>query len=172
MQSRRVSQRCHNSPDGKRRLASANDVMHRKRAENFGRFWKSQLVELRPASGKDGWLSLAHGNLCGGCHMCWRGGGTWKSQNRKIVPLSPYVEKPLNSKGNKKFRTWTEKSLRVFRISRSYVLSLWTFDVRFTHSHIMAMVQENIWFESRTSLILNWLPNQDSKNLVYTPIYQ
>ena len=31
--------------DGKRRLASANDVMHRKRADDFGRFWKSQLVE-------------------------------------------------------------------------------------------------------------------------------
>ena len=29
----------------------------------FGGFWKSQLVELRPASGEDGWLSLAHGGL-------------------------------------------------------------------------------------------------------------
>ena len=31
------------------------------------------------------------------------GGGRWKSQNRKIVPLSPYVEKPLNSKVIKSF---------------------------------------------------------------------
>ena len=34
----RVTQRCHNSPEGKRRLVSVNDVMHRKRAEAFGRF--------------------------------------------------------------------------------------------------------------------------------------
>ena len=37
-----------------------NDVMHRKRARGgFGGFWKSQLVELSPASGEGGWLSLA-----------------------------------------------------------------------------------------------------------------
>ena len=29
----------------------------------FGGFWKSQLVELSPASGEDGWLSLARGEL-------------------------------------------------------------------------------------------------------------
>ena len=85
--------------DGKRRLVSANDVMHRKRAEDLGRFWKSQWVEMRPASGEDGWFSLARGDLCGGCHTCWWWwwGDRWKSQNRKIVPLSPYVEEPLNT---------------------------------------------------------------------------
>ena len=36
--------------------------------------------------------------------------GRWKSQNRKNVYLSPYVEEPLNSKVNNKFRTWTKKS--------------------------------------------------------------
>ena len=61
--------------DGKRWLASANDVTHQKRAEDFGRSGKSQLVEMRPASGEDGWLSLARGDLCGGCHTCWVGGG-------------------------------------------------------------------------------------------------
>ena len=87
--------------DGKRRLASANDVMHRKCAEDLGRFWKSQWVEMRPASEENGWFSIAHGDLCGGCHTCWW--GRWKSQNRKIVYLSPYVEKPLNSKVIKSF---------------------------------------------------------------------
>ena len=146
-QSRRVTQRCHNSPTWETGLHNANDVTHRKRAENFGRFWKTQLVEMRPASGEDGWFSLAHGNLCGGCHTCWGGGGRWKSQNRKIVPLSPYVEEPLNSKVIKKFRSWTKKSRSVFFfffffcVSRFLGQSLWTFDVRLTHSHIMAMVQ-------------------------------
>ena len=41
----RVTQTCHNSPDGKRGLQSAGDVTHRKRAENLGDFEKS--VELR-----------------------------------------------------------------------------------------------------------------------------
>ena len=67
-------------------------------------------------TGEDGWFSLAHEAL-GRCRTRW--GSRWKSQNRKIVLLSPYVEEPLSSKVIlKKFRTWTKKSLRVFRISR------------------------------------------------------
>ena len=38
----------------------------------------------------------------GRCRTRW-GGGRWKNQNRKIVPLSPYVEEPLNSKVIKSF---------------------------------------------------------------------
>ena len=38
---------------------------------------------------------------CGGCHTCC--GGRWKSQNRKNVYLSNYVEEPLNSKLIKSF---------------------------------------------------------------------
>ena len=30
-------------------------------------------VEMRPASGEDGWFSLARGDLCGGCHTCCGG---------------------------------------------------------------------------------------------------
>ena len=67
-------------------------------------------------------------------------GGRWKSQYRKIVPLSPYVEEPLNSKVIKSFVP-EQRSCQVFFVFQdSYVLSLWTFDVHFTHSHIMAMV--------------------------------
>ena len=34
----------------------------------------TERVEMRPASGEDGWFSLAGGDLCGGCHTCWRWG--------------------------------------------------------------------------------------------------
>ena len=118
-QSGRVTQRCHNSPVGKRRLASANYVTHRKRAEDFGRFWKSQsVVEIRPASGEDGWFSLARGDLCGRCHTCWEGGYQIKKPEYKDCASLSSCRKTFKLKGNKKFRTRTEKSLRVFRISR------------------------------------------------------
>ena len=104
-------------------------------------FWKSQGVELRLASGEDGWLSLARrsqaSGLCGGCRTRW--GVRWKSQNRKNVYLSPYVEEPLNSKVIKSFAPEL-RSRKCFSGFEIPVLSLWTFDVHFTHSHIMAMV--------------------------------
>ena len=88
--------------DGKRRLASANDVTHRKRADDFGRFWKSQLVSWDETC-------LGGRRLVFACSRrpLWRvphvwGRGRWKSQNRKIMPLSPYVEEPLKSKVIKK----------------------------------------------------------------------
>ena len=71
-------------------------------------FWKSQLVELSPASGEDCWLSLARGGLEQVSHGV---GGRWKSQNRKNVYLSP-----LNSKVIKSFVP--ELRIRVFRVSR------------------------------------------------------
>ena len=51
---------------------------------------------------------------CGGCHTCC--GGRWKSQHRKIVPLS-LCRKTFKLKDNKKFPTWTKKSSSVFRVS-------------------------------------------------------
>ena len=110
----RVTQRCHNSPRWETGIQSVDDVTHRKRGEDFGRFWKSQFVELRPASAEDGWLSLAREALWRVRHDM---GGRWKGQNRKIEPLSPYVEKPLNSKVIKSFVP--ELKSRVFRVSRS-----------------------------------------------------
>ena len=112
--SRRVTQRCPNSPRWETGLASTNDVTHWKRAENFGNLKKVSKVEI----------CLERRRLVFACsRRPWAGvtrdgGGRWKGQNRKIVPLSPYVEKPFKPKGNKKFRTWTEKSLRIFRASR------------------------------------------------------
>ena len=79
-------------------------------------------VEMRPASGEDSWFSLARGDLCGGCHTCW-GGGRWKSQNRKIVPLPPYFEEPLNSKVIKKVSSlnWEVTCFSNFEIPMFYL---------------------------------------------------
>ena len=41
------------------------------RAEDFGDFEKSQLVELSPASEEGGWLSLARGGLGQVSHEMW-----------------------------------------------------------------------------------------------------
>ena len=57
----------------------------------------------------------------------WCGGGRWKSQ----VYLSPYVEKPFNSKVIKKFRTWVVECFSYFGIPMFYLYMLWTFYVRF-----------------------------------------
>ena len=65
-------------------------------------------------------------------------GGRWKSQHRKIVPLSPYVEEPLNSKVIKSFvpELRSRKCLSCFEIPMFYVYMLRTFYVRFTHIRI------------------------------------
>ena len=70
------------------------------------------------------------------------GRGRWKSQHRKIVPLSPYVEKPLNSKLIKSFvpELRSRKSFSCFGIPMFYVYMLRTFYVRFAYS-CMAMLQ-------------------------------
>ena len=91
----------------------------------FGEFWR-KLVELRPASGEDCWLSLAHRShatgLCGGYHTCW-GGCRWNSQNRNNVYLSPYVEEPLNSKIIKSFipEQRSRKCFSCFEIPMFYI---------------------------------------------------
>ena len=50
-------------------------------------------------------------------------GGRWKSQNRKIVPLSSYVEKPLNSKVIKSFvlEPRSRKCFSCFEIPMFYI---------------------------------------------------
>ena len=86
-------------------------------AEDFGGFWKSQWVEFCLGRRRLAFAySLKPGQWpCGGCQTCW-GAGIWKSHHRKIVHLSSLCRNLL-LKGNKRFRTWTKKSLRVFRVS-------------------------------------------------------
>ena len=62
------------------------------------------------------------------------------------MPLSPYVEEPLNSKVIKSFVPEQRSRYVFFEFRDSYVLSLWTFDVRFTHSHIISMVHIYLLF--------------------------
>ena len=69
-----------------------------------------------------------------------RWGGRWKSQNRKNVYLSAYVEEPLNSKVIKSFEPEL-RSRKCFGIPMFYVYMLWTFYVRFTHIRIMGVLQ-------------------------------
>ena len=68
------------------------------------------------------------------------GGGRWKSQNRKICASPSLCRKTFKLKGNKKARTWTKKSLRVFRISRPYVLCIYVMNVPCHHHHNIALV--------------------------------
>ena len=124
--------------------------------------WR-KLVELRLDTERDGWLSLAREALWQVPHEM---GGRWKSQNRKIVPLSPYVEKPLNSKVIKSFvpEQRSHKCFSYFKIPMFYVLSLWTFDVHFTHSHVW------LWYIfSWMNLILFKNPPSFDYSLPLTP---
>ena len=65
------------------------------------------------------------------------GGGRWKSQNRKNVYLSPYVEKPFKSKVIKSFvpELRSRKCFSCFGIPMFYVYMLLTFYVRFTYPY-------------------------------------
>ena len=132
----RVTQRCLNSPDEKRGYR----VRVTSRTRSTWRIWgiskKSvSWVELSTASAEGSRLSLARGGLRQVSHGM---GGRWKSQNRKNVYLSPYVEEPLNSKVIKSFipELRSHKSLLCFEIPMLYVYMLWTFYVHFAYSCI------------------------------------
>ena len=90
-----------NSPEGKRRLVSANDVTHRKRVEDFGRFLKGQWVETRHWTKTVGFRKLAETIVA----SATRGGGGGADEKARIerLCLFPYVEEPLNSKVIKRF---------------------------------------------------------------------
>ena len=91
----------------------------------FGGFWKSQLSSWLGRRRLTFACSPKPGQWpCGRCRTRW-GGGRWKSQNRKNVYLSPYVEGPLNSKVIKSFVP--ELRSRVFRVSGFLCSMLWTF---------------------------------------------
>ena len=129
-----IVHRCQNKKSQIEKLTSGCEWRHapEAHAEDFGDFEKS---ELSPASEEDGWLSLARRGLVSGAHVVW---GRWKIQ----VYLSPYVEKPLNSKVIKSFvpELRSRKCFSCFVIPMFYEYMLWTFYVHFTYP-CMAMVQ-------------------------------
>ena len=113
----RVTQRCHNSPE-MGNGASKCEWRHTAEARGgFGEIWR-KLGELRLDTG---WEGLTFAEALGRCHTRW--GCRWKSQNRKIVPLSPYVEKPLNSKVIKDFvpELRSRKCFSCFEIPMFYI---------------------------------------------------
>ena len=64
-------------------------------------------------------------------------GGRWKSQNRKKVYLSPYVEEPLYSNVIKSFvlELRSRKCFSCFEIPMFYVYMLRTFYIHFAHPY-------------------------------------
>ena len=101
----RVTQRCHNSPRWETGIANANDVKHRKRAEDFGK--KVSRVETRHRTRRVDFRLLAE--ALGRCRAWWRGADEKASKERLCLSLS-LCRKTFKLKGNKKFRIWTEKS--------------------------------------------------------------
>ena len=117
--------------------------------EARGGFWDfekvSELSWILPREKTVDFRLLAE--ALGRCHACWRG-GRWKIQNRKNVYLSPYVEKPLNSKVIKSFvpELRSRKCFSCFEIPMFYVYMLWTLYVHFIHRRIW------LWYRDRSGV--------------------
>ena len=117
-----------------------NDVLHQKRAGRILGFWKKS-VELSPASEEDGWLSLVRrGETSSLCRV-----RTWFGAVGKVsIERMCISRKTFKLKGNKKFCTWTKKSLRVFRVS-GFLCSMYIcyeHSMCVSHIRIMGMLHE------------------------------
>ena len=132
-------------------LSSGCEWRHAPEARGgFGEIWKSHLVELRwvlPRKKTVDFCLLAE--TLDRCRSRW--GCRWKSQNRKNVYLSPYVEEPLNSKVIKSFvpELRSRKCFSCFEIPMFYVHMLWTSHVYFTYSCIWLwyiILPDRFWF--------------------------
>ena len=121
-----------------------NDVMHWKCAEDLGNLKKVSRVETRHQTRRVDFRLLAE--ALGRCRTRW--GDRWKSQNRKIVPLSPYVEKPLNSKVIKSFlpELRSRKCFSCFEIRMFYIIYIWTLYILFTHNCIWLWYILSVFF--------------------------
>ena len=67
-----------------------------------------------------------------GCHTCW--GCRWKSQIRKNVVSLSLCRRTFKLKGNKRFRTWAEKSwtreeVPFFMFRDSYILCIYVMNI-------------------------------------------
>ena len=101
-----------------------NDVMHRKSARRILGDLKKSAVESCGPKKKGDFRLLAE--------ALWRVPhvleGKWKSQNRKNVYLSPYVEEPLNLKVIKRFVPEL-RIVSVFVFRDSYVLCIYVMNI-------------------------------------------
>ena len=123
-------------------LGNVNDIMHGKRARRiWGILKKVSLLSFCgrtaswvPGSEEEGWLSLAHrsqasGLVAGATRVGVGLGGRGKSQDRKNVYLSPYVEKPFNSKVIKSFVPELRSRYVFFVFRDSYVLCIYVLNI-------------------------------------------
>ena len=99
--------------------------MHWKSMEDLGNLKKVSWVETSHWTRKVDFHLLAE--TLGGCRMRW--GCSWETQNKKIVPLSPHVEKPLNSKVIKSFipEQRSRKWFSCFQIPMFYVIYIYIY---------------------------------------------
>ena len=81
------------------------------------------------------------------CRTRW-GGGRWKSQNRKNVYLSPYVEEPLNSKVIKSFvpELRSRKCFSCFEIPMFYVRYIYEHSMSISHIAISGYGTGLLWY--------------------------
>ena len=84
-------------------------------------------------------------------------GGWWKSRNRKIEPLSAYVEERLNSKVIKSFVPEQIRRYVFFEFRDSYVLYIyiWTSNEHFAYSCIIAMVHWDDYTDLQSDVCLS-----------------
>ena len=130
-QSGRVTQRCHiRNPRWETGLGSANDVTHRKRAEDLGDFEKVSWVES--CLGRRRLTSACSRRPCDGCARV--GGGTDGKARIERMCISLLMSKNLlTQKVIKSFvpELRSHKCFSCFEIPMFYVYMLWTFYVRF-----------------------------------------
>ena len=81
----RVTQRCYNCPRWETGLASANDVTHRKRAEDFGNLKKVSRVETGYRTRRVDFHLLAE--ALGRCRTRWRGADEKARIERMCISL-------------------------------------------------------------------------------------
>ena len=140
-----------------------NDVMNRKHARRILGIWEKSVSWVLAAE-EDSWLSgLAKIRpvVCGGVLRLVVVGCRWKSQHRKIVYHSPYVEKPFNSKVIKSFVTEL-RSRKCFCVSGFLCYLCMSYEHSMYISHIHAWVcykmsEEKDWWDNTKMLraILN-----------------
>ena len=111
----------------------------------FWEIWKSQLSWELDSEREGSTFGARWGqtNLCATGAARDGGGGRWKSHHKKLVHLSSLC-RSLLLKGNKRLRTWTKKSLRVFRVS-GFLCSMYIcyeHSMYVSHIRIMAMLNK------------------------------
>ena len=144
-----------------------NDVMHRKR-RILGILKKVSWVELSSWLGRRRLTFTSLPRPCGGCHTCW-GWGRWKSQNRKNVYLSPYVEEPLNSKVIKSFVPELRSRYVFFVFRDSYVLCIYVMNILCTFHISVSWVCYMTSFMVDRKLLLTSNSKSDENTIDFAP---